>query len=522
MPITTWKPDGESPADATTTWDLIGSHPLFTRSFTIPFAALVGMKHVVNVDGTQLSGSFIPWDYDVQDAGAPESLQVADKGTALYCVLPAPRQIRKIVLSHADASASGHKVKLYRLDGDTMADSPTIEVNNNAMIAGDFVAARFAVTLEDSSDTRKNLSASHLSECTVRSLPTSPRLQLVPPEGVDGSAIPLWQQPGQPEGAGRDFTLTDVLAEACNTIFNSIDPTGPVQPRIVIAADAPAKVTVSTFSVAAASQLLDLPWDEKRRFVFSGRGAEIFEVPLNVSPESIVADASCESVERFSAPSTPLDSSSAMPPQPTATGIRIGLHESVDQPVQLADAYEMTALWCGITALTSGTMLTGSIVESRNDRILAVSETTFKRSGWQGGVRLRFEPVVLPSGSYSIRITCDRGALLWHTSPGTPAPVSGAGQRYDGQKAVYSLERTIQNAEFTVTNSIASLSDQPFRIEISGTPVPSGIIGDNGRRAHNFAAALSGTLAAAKPPVLRLSSRQKGEVTFYPLSIRFT
>jgi len=520
MPITTWKSEGGTETDAAATWSLTGNHPLFTRSFAISFAELSLKKHVVTVDGTAITGSFDHWDYNTRDAGSPEGISVSDKGAALYCTLPAPRQIRKISLSHPDAAASGHKVKLYRLDGDAMADSPTIQVNNNAVISDAFVAARFAITLEDGSGARKNLSVSQLTDCTVRSVPTAPRLQLAPPEGVEGAIFPLWQQPGQPEGSDRNFSLSDALADAANTLFDAIGPGESPQLRIILSADAPAWVAIFEFSIETESQLLDLPWSDKRRFVFDGSGDRSHEVPLSIAPGSTIAAAACESVESFSVPSTPIDNSPETLPQPTSGGIRIGLHQAVDQPFSISDAIELTALWCGLIALTPDSHLSASIVEAGTERTVALSEQQLPRIGWQGGVRLGFDPIVLPGGNYSIRITCDKGVLLWHTSPGAPAPVSSAGYSYDGDQALHAVERTVQTAELTSPDAGPSIGGQPFRIDISGTPVADGAIGANGRRTHDLLSALSATLAAGTQPLLCISSRQKGEVTLYPLSLR--
>ncbi len=520
MPITTWKPEGGAETDAAAPWSLTGNHPLFTRWFAIPFAELSRKKHVVTVDGTVMAGSFDHWDYNARDAGSPESVRVSDKGHALYCTLPAPRQIRKISLSHPDAGASGYKVKLYRLDGDAMADSPTIQVNNNAVISDAFIAARFAITLEDGSGARRNLSVSHLTDCMIRSLPTAPRLRLAPPEGIEGPTVPLWQQPGQPEGSDRNFSLSDALAEAANTLLDAVGPGESPQLRIILSADAPAKVAISEFSIATEFRLLDIPWSDKRRFIFDGNGDRSHEVPLNITPGSEITAAACESVETFSVPSTPLDASPGALPQPTSSGIRIDLHHFVDQPFSITNAIELTALWCGLMALTTDSHLSASILESGTDRTVAISEQQLPRIGWQGGVRFRFDPVVLPSGNYAVRITCDKGALLWHTSPGTPAPVSSAGYSYDGDQALHSIERRIQNSEPTIPDAGPSTGDQPFRIEISGTPVADGTVGADGRRTHDLSAALSTTLAAGTPPVLCISSRQKGEVILYPLHIQ--
>jgi hypothetical protein len=288
----------------------------------------------------------------------------------------------------------------------------------------------------------------------------------------------------------------------------------------MLAADAPARVAISEFSIAIESQLRDIPWIDKRRFVFDGSGDRSHEVPLNIAPGSTIAAAACESVESFSGPSTPIETSSETSPQPTSSGIRINLHHAVDQPFSINGAIELTALWCGLIAMTPDSHLSASIVEAGTDRTVALSEQKLPRIGWQGGVRLEFDPVVLPGGNYSIRITCDKGVLLWHTSPGTPAPVSSNGYSYDGDQALHAVECTTQKTESTSLDAGPSMGEQPFRIDISGNPVADGAIGANGRRTHDLLSALSATIAAGSEPVLSISSTQKGEVTLYPLLLR--
>ena len=111
---------------------------------------------------------------------------------------------------------------------------------------------------------------------------------------------------------------------------------------------------------------------------------------------------------------------------------------------------------------------------------------------------------------------------MWFTTPGEPAARVISGHTYDGLEGLYVLERAALTTELTVAGQGVLATRQPYELDISGIPVAAGTIGDTSRRTHDLTGAISDALAGGKPVVLGVTGRQRGEVTLYPLTIRYS
>ena len=115
-----------------------------------------GLADGIRIDheATSLKGEFSSYDYDALNPDEPALKAVlSNSGGAVVVTLDAPRQVSEILLSSGKASGAGYSVELYRLDGNTLTEKPTVSasVQNNAAIFPEsvgFTDARFAVRLE--------------------------------------------------------------------------------------------------------------------------------------------------------------------------------------------------------------------------------------------------------------------------------------------------------------------------------------------------------------------------------------
>lgn len=230
---------------------VVAPAPAFETRILLDFAVPSPTSRVeVDPVATTFSGAFGP-----VEAAVPQSaLRSAGSPSAVIVELPAPREVRRLVLSQSktlDAGAA-YSVALHRLDGEVLAPQATVTgavSNRSASFPPGFAAARFAVVLRRG-DARVGLAKADVSALDVRSYPTTPRI------GVAAHAHPpdvfFAILPGELRDAGAGAVDAGAaLAAHLQRVFDAAAGPAPARLAIVVQSDAPCELALSDFAVAA-------------------------------------------------------------------------------------------------------------------------------------------------------------------------------------------------------------------------------------------------------------------------------
>jgi len=397
------------------------------------------------------TGVFNYYDYSL--ASPTESLTLSDE--AVIVTLDAPRQVREIHLSADTTSDSKYSLEFYRLDGNTLSESPTATVTLEDNVATlptdpDFTDIRFAIRLKDSNGQLVALKTSDIVAIQLRSYPTGPRLGIAPiatseSEDSDDLVSPIFffQMPGEIREAtsgqgefsvGRE--LADALERHLDEYFALLqnDQAGgsqessvpdTVEVDLIIESDAQCVLEITDFNIPYRPVVQSFPSTNGEKLAkqilrFHGDHVSGQEVLLQLPRNATVTSAVLKTVESFQSdrPFAPSDGGAWTSLLTQNQGIFLGVEKWVAQETTSAQAILASGIGLGLMSLAEKTEL---LLELREDwqgqpsgKKLADGTITLEHVGRRAWTSLRFaEAVVIPSKTHWIVTKAASGAALW-------------------------------------------------------------------------------------------------------------
>ena len=379
----------------------------------------------VDAEAITLRAAFLPYDYDALDPGDPAlEASVAESGGTVKVTLDAPRQVSWVRL--ASTVALGSSLGFYRLDGETLADNPTLTTTVEGVETGvarfteaveaepvrgilaapafavsgpvnlqaatrvtsvraatlpagvDFTDGRFGLRL-----TGPSLRVGDLTGLHIRSYPTGARLGLSAPEDP-GSAVFFWRTDGEvgktvpadngAVDAGRE--LAGALKRYLNDFFArlSADPEGPppappqfVDVALVVESDSPCVLDITDFDLPYHLVRQSFPSREEKLVLrFAGDEATVGEVSVQLPGNATVRSASLSTVESFGGdhPVSSGDDDPAGALQAQKEGVHVSAGRWVAQPIAPFEATAVSGVALALMATSTGAEL---LVEVRED-----------------------------------------------------------------------------------------------------------------------------------------------------------
>jgi len=523
------------------------------------------MADGISIDrgSTTLKAAFRPCDYDAlsQSKTSLNASLTASSG-AVVVALEAPRQVRRVSLVSGTAPGSGYSIEFYRLDGNTLAERPTISVgvqNNTATLPSDadFTDARFAIRLKGPAGT-SSLGVGDLAELRVRGYPTGPRLGITDPKDA-GSAVFFWQVAGEVGKAvpadrgnveaGEAFTqalkrhLDDFFVRLAEpTDENGSSPPTPesVEVALIAASDAPCVLDVTAFSVTHHLLLRSLFSDEgekveKQILQLAGDQTTVREVSVQLPGNADVKSASLETVESFRddrllASNNGDGLPDAIPER--KEGVYVGVERWAAQGVTPPHAMSVSGIAVALMATVDNTEV---LVELQEDwrgqpsgRELAAGTIMLEQVGQRSWVTLLFpEPIVLPSKPHWILMRAASGRAVWLADAGdTPARVLERPNNSAIWVELSVLSGLQTTYAFLSRSKRAQEEQQPASLAI-GEHVVAGVGKQNATRAYDLTSAINDYLDSLPPSTttvaipLTLTATPQGFITVYPPIIEY-
>ena len=536
----------------------VGAAPLqFFRQVMYIRLATGSTADSISIDAanTSLKAKFQSYVYKAQ-----VQIKALNAGTneAVVVTLDAPRQIHQIHLSSGTTSGSGYSLEFYRLDGDAIADKPTVTTavaNNIATLSesDDFRDARFAIRLR-ASGTHRPLLASNISELHVRSYPTGPRIGIVYPDKTAlqksedlSSRIFFWQQPGEITAADANQSNVDAgqnlaaeLQRYLDTYFDDTSLPETIEVALVIESDSPCILNVTAFNVAyhpATESLTSSDGKKVEKCVlrFAGDRVSSQDVPIPLPSNATITSATVETVQSFHRDRPTSGNydilTSAVLNQ--KEGIAISVEKWAALCIKPPQAISVSGIAFGVMALSKKTEL---LVELQEDwhgqpsgKKLAGGTIALEQPGLCNWVTLLFsKATALPAQSHWILVKAASGRAVWLANSGT------------GTSSVRILDRPSEMAvwsEVSILNGLEALyqlishsdkaqKQQPATLSI-GTHTVARINTANGSQTFDVTNALKACLAdqpsssITTTVPLTFTAIARGIITVYPPHIEY-
>jgi hypothetical protein len=518
---------------------------------------------------TVLRATFQPHNYNAVPSGSPLTATRRVVDGAIVVSLDAPRQVQRLRLSPSKAP-SGYQVELYRMDGNTLAEKPTLtaSVQSRTVILPanpDFTDLDFAIRLKQPGNTPVSLSSSDLLELWLRSYPTGARLGITSPADLSAATF-FVQIPGEiGKATPASQGIVEVgaqLAEAINRYLRSLATPLPASLDIalVVESDAPCQLTFTEFNLGYHLVRATFPpialntaAPDKQTLRFSG-GGNTQSVFLQLPRTAVVTSASLQVSESFR-PDRPTaiatGSGTDVPPDhslPQKTGIYLGRDLWVAQSINPDQPTSLSGVAVGLMAIAAETQVQLEIRDdwqnSPSGKVLASSKLQLGAIGTSAYATVLFaDPVLLPPHPHWLLLQAIRGAAVWLMQAGNqPVQVLEASDqpglwaelsRFDNQAGIYQLlsqpvaepAPTGQPAPLQQSAVILTIANQRIApvipAETSLSPSPAGTTTYDLAPAINAYLASQPATVTQVPVPLAFSAIAPGLLTVYPPVIEY-
>ena len=494
----------------------------------------------IDHEATSLKGKFSSYDYDAlnPDEAALRAV-LSNSGGAVVVTLDAPRQVSEILLSPGKASGAGYSVELYRLDGNTLTEKPTVSasVQNDAAIFPEsvgFTDARFAVRLEGPASS--SLSSGDLAAVQLRSRFAGARIGISGPNEPN-SATFFWPTPediaGTPPASLTNVEAGKAIAAALGRYLDGNEPLPEfVDVALILESDAPCVLDLEALDVAYHPLTRSFHSDDgetldKRVLRFPGELDIAREVLLRLPSNATIGSARLETVESFPA-DRPLAASDDPPNAPLAQdkGVHLSVGRWAAQAVVPPRAMSVSGVAVSLLPLARGTRVLAELQEDSDGRPsgkkLATASVTLDQPGRRDQVTLPFpEVVTLFSERYWLLLGTASGQAIWLADSGD-GDLKVLDRTTDELRA---LDGLVASQQLLVRDG-QTQEQQPASLSIGGNIVV-GTAGQDNARTYDLSSAIGSYLdnSVGTDPTttipLTLTSALRGIVTVYPPEIEY-
>lgn len=462
-------------------------------------------------------------------------------------------------------------IQLFRMDGDALAEKPSVTVPENGLIGADFTSAVFAIKAVNSDLEPYALSVADLSAVEIRSWPTGPRIGLCVPAQAPGDLRPeacFWQLPGQitdeDSCAAPNEQAGSALAGALQHHFkarleqlaveakeNKVPYAVPdcLEVALVVDSDAPCQSQI-TLAVAYCLVRTGLMAPEEEKTI---RDKQVLRFAAQAPPPQTlwvllparaqVCGAVLEMDAGFGSPPSAAVGEGLQPlPADAHSAVHLTTARWCAQPVMLDAPLELTEITLGVMALESGTELTVALRADRDGlpdgALIAEQSVRLSGPGTKYHARVAFRAAIaLSSQCCWLTVKALSGSAVWLTRANPQGTLCLAQTSHDGGISV-NLKR-LSGIEafyslFCRNTRPASQSNAAVTLEAGGQPVALSPQ-DSGRWQADdlqLTAALNACMAAPAGPdcretaegraiALKFSASTKGILTVYPPTLNY-
>lgn len=427
----------------------VGDPPLrvFRQVLFIRFAT-GGLAEQVDIvsELTVLQGRFRPYDYDALNTEITELQahveRLSSDGFTLVVELDAPRRMTQVRLRSGRVTASGFKLEIYRLDGETVAKKPTVVATNvirgmeiapgpgngiafaqaravvtepaqqqpvfgfevSTRFSVGFTDARFAVRIKNASDSPVSLDPADLIEIRIRSLPSGPRLGIGlagEPEPEPESEAPVFfkQIPGEIPADADQVDAGAELSEELDRLLTGLAEDSPgtlpaeIDVALVIEANAPCAFEATAFNIGFHLIQTAFPAEvEKQVLRFDGEQTTRQTLDLALPTGAQIIQATLRT-DASLGKNRPIPNNGLLPDPTLAQkiGALIDADRWLARFITPAQAISVTGVSVGLVALADGAELQVEIREDRQGgptgRRLAGAACNWAGRGSGAGIR---------------------------------------------------------------------------------------------------------------------------------------
>lgn len=453
--------------------------------------------------------------------------------------LGAPRRIMQVWLVAAKSSAQISKLEIYRLDGDKVADSPTIVAGVQNVVAGvDFTDADFAIRLRNTLGVHHNLDASDIAAIRIQSYPTGPRIGLAAPANLDARVI-FWQRPGEHRddaiNADGDAHTGTALAGELQKMIDRSDGQS-LDAALVVESDAPCRFEIDAFNISAYFTLQAFASAQKDKQVirFNGERTITQQLTVELPGNALVKSATLGAVEslrpeRSGAHGVASPSDATLP---NKTGVELRASNWVAQSLTPPEHLIAHGVSLGVMGLSDKTELAMELQEDwkgqPSGKKLCEGTIRLDRPGEHIWATLLFpNSVAIPPQSHWLMLKTTGGRALWLTKAGAASILI---LEKPDDKAAWAQVRRISEIEcmhhllLSKDGAQENGAQQSHTVAVGNTIVEATGAGD--QKTFDLAHALNIFLAGKKSSALvsvpiNFTTGLPGSITVYPPRIDF-
>lgn len=498
-------------------------------------------RFIIDPSQTVLRASFQRLDFNAVNPAEPmlkAKLRQAGSTTVVVS-LGAPRRATQVSLVAGKGHLPGSLLEIYRLDGEKVADSPTVVAAlRNHVAAFDFTDADFAVRLKNPSGHPESLDIAHIAAIHIQSHPTGPRISLAAPDNLNARVI-LWQRPGEFRDAavpsGGDANMGTALAVELQRLVDRSDA-GNLDAALVVESDAPCKLDIHAFNVSAyfTRQAFASAQKDKQVIRFNGERTITQQLTVELPGNAVVKSATLSALEslrpeRSGAHGVASASDATLL---NKTGIELGTSNWVAQSLTLPEPFIAHGVSLGVMGLSDETELALELQEDWNGqpsgKKLCAGTIKLNRPGQHIWATLLFpNSVAIPPQPHWLMLKTTSGRALWLTKAGAASILR---LEKSGDKTAWTQVRLIPNVESMYhlllqnNDAPANGAQQSHTLAVGNHVVAS--TGANDKKTFDLAAALNTFLSDKKslPLVsvpLNFTTGLPGSITVYPPRIDF-
>ena len=532
--------DGESaPSDTARSVRLVTETDRGVRRVTARVSLMTGGAASIRPipADTVLNLEFRTIEYDALSSSAPTPRGTkANHAAGARIALDAPREIVRIrMATSADPLMRAASVSLHRVDGSAISEEPTTRaspspVGTFAVPAG-FVDSTFVIK----TSAAETLTAAAISEVSVRSVPTGPRVRISSPHTTSSPAL-VWSEAGEfhsSRGApALNVQIGPALAEVLERILADAPSPLPqdVHVDVHIESDAPCEVEVEHCEIAYAIESRVPAEVEPIVLRFSGGTEMTRTIDLPIPAAATITRAEIHAVESFtgSAASVPQshNGSSLSPLRQTqaieiAAGFKCGVFIPATTPMRVPGvAVGTMSLSPDATATAS---IHGADVDSGVGDVLATA--VLRTAGRAWATALFDKPIIVqPPGAWFI-VGVRAGVLAWLTDVNTGTHAHLAAERDSLVQG--RIIRDLRPAVVLLPSREASASgaNGALRVHLADTEIPRSVVGEHGDALYQatavLAAQLAGATTSARTARIKITSPLRGIITIGRIDLEY-
>ncbi len=343
----------------------------------------------------------------------------------------------------------GVRFQLFRMDGEAVAEEPTVTVASGAHLHEDFISQAFALRARNEVGALIDLDLGDIAALEIETFPTGPRIGLSTLEEVDSTDTPpvyFWQVPGEVydtalyeapnekaasamAGALQRLLDEQVAQWAGDAQASGLPYSVPdhLELALVVDSDAPCQaqidIQIAYHLVRKHIYLPDSSGSTAKKQVlrFEGQPSASDAVHVSLPADAVVSSAVLEVDASFGCPpATPAGEGVNPIPAGSNAGVHVTMDRWAAQSLILTEALTLTEIAIGIMALETPTDLSVVLRADNNGapdgQVLADQQVRLAAPGVRLYARVALDDsLALAAPNYWLLVRALSGSAIWLT-----------------------------------------------------------------------------------------------------------